>query len=127
MRQESHGGTNYVSHDEKNLKTKLQEFLVCRKSQEEWKLERGSKDTKVTQLRFIQKQMPQDSVFVNGQFHNGAHMNLLVWTENPKRQGRGAKAKSKDKQTEKWRSGHQRSGNHWGSQQWKGHQWSNGW
>ena len=82
---------NYRSKGETNLKTKLQDFLVCRKSQEEWKLERGSKHTKVRQLRFIQKQMPQDSVFVNGAFHNGAHMNLIVWTENPNRQSKNNK------------------------------------
>ena len=116
-----------------NLETMLKEFLACRKSQEDWKAERDPDDTKVTHLRFRQKQMPKDSVEVNGAFHNGAHMNLMVWTVFPKaHRSKESLAKIREKRNEKYGiglnghqwSGDQWSGHQWSGQSWSGHQWS---
>ena len=124
---------DYKSKTTSNLETMLKEFLVCRKSQEQWKLEKASKKQPVTHLRFRQKQMPQDSVFVNGEFHKGAHMNLMVWTHFPKpTRSKEFLAKKKEKRNEKYGiscsdhqwSGDQWSGHQWSGQSWSGHQWS---
>ena len=114
----------------RNLETMLKEFLVCRKSQEQWKLEKEKAPKKklVTHLRFRQKQMPQDSVFVNGEFHKGAHMNLMVWTHFPKpTRSKEFLAKKKEKRNEKYGiscSDHQWSGDQWSGHQWSGQSWS---
>ena len=53
--------------------------------------------------RFRQKALPQDSVFVNGKFHNGAHMSLMVVTDNPKSaRSNDAKARIRKNKYEKW-------------------------
>jgi len=68
--------------EHKNLESMLKDFLTARTSQEQWQEAKGGNNEKVHWLRFRQKPMPQEAVFVNGKFHSGAHMNLMVFTEN---------------------------------------------
>ena len=69
---------------DRHLETMLQEFLRCRMPQEEWAKVRKDKNAKVEWTRFRQKQMPKEGLFVDGEFHSGAHMNLVVFTVNAK-------------------------------------------
>ena len=52
--------------------------------QEAWAKVRKDKNAKVEWTRFRQKQMPKEGLFVEGEFHSGAHMNLVVFTVNAK-------------------------------------------
>ena len=86
-----------------HLETMLQNFLSTRMSQEAWQAWRGDKTTPVEWIRFRQKDMPQESVFVNGEFHGGAHMNLMVFTHNSRSfRSKDAEARIKKSRREKW-------------------------
>ena len=53
--------------------------------------------------------MPQEAVFVDGEFHGGAHMNLMVFTENGTRQrSQDGVAKQKSPNKKKGRGGTKR-------------------
>ena len=137
---------NYESANEKHLETMLQGFLDCRMPQEAWQHERADTKSKVTWTRFKQKPVPQDVLFVNGDFHCGAHMNLMVFTANAiSRRSAEGQAKQKRVKSEKYwgkreaqakpisrspsRSRSQ-SRTRWresdwkGDRQWSGHQWN---
>ena len=84
------------------LQTMLENFLSTTTSQEAWAAHRADKQAPVEWTRFKQKALPQESVFVNGVFHNGAHMNLMVWTVFPKaRRSKESLAKIRGKRNEK--------------------------
>ena len=119
----------YKSHTEK-LDGMLQDFLRTSMSQDAWHDQRADKSEKVEWLRFFQKPIPQNAVFVDGEFHKGAHMNLMVYTHNARKQrsqeaiektnkGRRERLRSQSN----WRSGHQWSEDRWSGHQWSGHQW----
>ena len=122
---------------DKNLETMLQDFLSCRMSQEEWNMVREDKNEPVGWIRFRQKQMPKEAVFVNGAFHCGAHMNLMVWTDNPtglrsqdgkERQKQAKKAKREKMLSRPWSQSRPRwyeSDSKDARHQWSGHQWNN--
>ena len=69
-------------------------------SQEEWQEVKGDVQNKVGWTRFRQKQMPKESVLVDGEFHRGAHMNLIVFTDNAQCL-RSAEAEAKYKQAKR--------------------------
>ena len=134
------------SASEKHLETMLQGFLASRMSQEAWQDERADIKAKVEWTRFKQKPMPQEGLFVNGEFHCGAHMNLMVFTANPKSL-RSPESEAKQKKVNRERYWERReaqakaiprspsrprsqSRTRWhesdwkDGQQWSGHQWN---
>ena len=126
--------TDSASDSGRNLESMLQDFLQARMSQEEWQEVKGDVQNKVGWTRFRQKQMPKESVLVDGEFHRGAHMSLIVFTDNAQCL-RSAEAEAKHKQAKRdknWeklqarpRSMSRSSKPHWYDSSWKaGHQWS---
>ena len=91
------------SEGDRHLETMLQGFLSSRMPQEAWQEAREDQNAPVDWTRFQQKPMPKEAVFVDGEFHGGAHMNLMVFTVNTKtnRSAEG-EAKQKRKKRAKW-------------------------
>ena len=129
------------------LQTMLENFLSTTTSQEAWAAHRADKQAPVEWTRFKQKPLPQESVFVNGVFHNGAHMNLMVFTENPKSarskdadariktkkreqwqqklETRGLPSRSRPKSKSRWYESAWTGNCHWGDASWSSHDWNN--
>ena len=128
---------------ERHLETMLHNFLSSTEPQEYWEAVREDKNAPVEWTRFKQKPMPQEAVFVNGEFHCGAHMNLMVFTDNPKSlRSAEAEAKQKKKKQQKywgkredrrplspsrpWSQSRPRwHESDWKDASWSGHQWNN--
>ena len=91
------------SEGDRHLETMLQGFLSSLMPQEAWQEAREDQNAPVDWTRFQQKPMPKEAVFVDGEFHGGAHMNLMVFTVNTKtnRSAEG-EAKQKRKKRAKW-------------------------
>ena len=118
---------NAESATEKHLESMLQGFLTSRMPQEAWQDERADIQAKVQWTRFLQKAIPQEGLFVNGEFHCGAHMILMVFTCNAQ------SLKSAEKEAKHNKASRER---YWGrraaqaksdwkdGQQWSGHQWN---
>jgi hypothetical protein len=72
--------------DEKDLKAALTDFLRANTSLEEWAARKGAiaQGRQVNWLRFKQKSPDKNAFLVEGDIHNGAHMNLTVFTFNPR-------------------------------------------
>ena len=68
----------------KNLKKSLTEFLKPRVSQEECVEIKERNGGKINWIRFRQKPPDQKTFFVDDKFHDGSHMNLMVFLDNPK-------------------------------------------
>ena len=140
------------SPGDKHLETLLRTFLFSPMSQEAWQETRGGENAPVNWLRFRQKPMPRDGVFMNGEFHGGAHMNLMMFTDNPRtRRSKEAEARIKQVKQEKmfrkreaqsksnpwspfrprsqsrprWYESDWGDARHFGGASWSGHQWNN--
>ena len=127
---------------DRHLETMLQNFLSSRMPQEAWDALREDKNAPVEWIRFRQKQLPKEGVFADGEFHCGAHMNLMVFTDNPKGlRSEEAEERQKKNKLEKWLSrpwsqsrprwyesdwkDAQWNNDQWNNDQWSGHQWNN--
>ena len=129
----------------------LEGFLSTTTPQSAWAIRRIP-NAPILWTRFRQKPMPQDSVFVNGVFHGGAHMNLMVVTDNPKssrseeadarikakradtfKLKRESRAKSKSRSPSRglsqskprWCESDWTGACHWGDSSWSSRDWNN--
>ena len=93
--------------------------------QEAWDALRGDKNAPVEWIRFRQKQLPKKGVFADGEFHCGAHMNLMVFTDNPKGlRSEEAEERQKKNKLEKWLSRPwSQSRPRWHESDWKDDSW----
>ena len=101
---------------DKDLKKSLTALLTPTTTIEEWHARKGPRG-EISWLRFRQKRTGKNDFLVNGRVHKGAHMPLLVFTENSQ-STRSEDGEQKQKLKQRWRTVGWWSSDAWGSSDW---------